>query len=348
SLTAKLMAKNAEDRYQSALGLKADLETCLKQLEQAGRIEEFEIGQADISGRFLIPQKLYGRDQEIKTLTDAFDTMKTNGKTFIMTIAGYSGIGKSVLVHEIHKPVVQKRGYFISGKFDQMQRNIPYSGIIQAFRDLMSQILTESAESLENWKKELLDLMGNNARVIADAVPELEIITGRQPDVPELGPTEAQNRFNLAVENFIRVFAKKQHPLVIFLDDLQWADSATLNLIRLLPASSSMTYLFIIGAYRDNEVSESHILMQTLNEIGKQGINANQIRLLPLSLPAVNELISDTLNSDPEKVMPLSELTLVKTGGNPFFMEEFLKSLYSEKLIDFNIREQKWEWDCVR
>ncbi|MCP4113051.1 MAG: AAA family ATPase, partial [Desulfobacteraceae bacterium] len=249
---------------------------------------------------------------------------------------------------EIHKPVVQKRGYFISGKFDQMQRNIPYSGIIQAFRDLMSQVLTESAESLENWKKELLDLMGNNARVIADAVPELEIITGRQPDVPELGPTEVQNRFNLAVENFIRVFAKKQHPLVIFLDDLQWADSATLNLIRLLPASSSGTHLFVIGAYRDNEVSESHILMRTLNEIGKQGINANQIRLLPLSLPAVNELISDTLNSDPEKVMPLSELTLVKTGGNPFFMEEFLKSLYSEKLIDFNIREQKWEWDCVR
>ncbi|MCP4347713.1 MAG: serine/threonine-protein kinase PknK, partial [Desulfobacterales bacterium] len=348
SIIMKLMAKNAQDRYQSALGLKADLETCLKQLEQTGKIEEFEIGQTNFSDRFLIPQKLYGRDREIKTLMDAFDTMERNGKTSLMTIAGYSGVGKSVLVHEIHKPVVKKRGYFISGKFDQVQRNIPYSALIQAFRELINQVLTESAESLENWKKELLDVLGNNAQVVTNVIPELEIIIGKQPDVPELEASNARNRFNLAVENSIRVFAKKQHPLVIFLDDLQWTDPATLNLLKLLSTSSLSTWLFIIGAYRDNEVSESHILVQTLNEIEKNGINTNQINLLPLSLSGVDELVSDTLNSEPEKVMSLSELVFAKTGGNPFFLEEFLKSLYSEKLIDFNIKEQKWEWDCVQ
>src|ERR671932_424872 len=226
----KLMAKTAEERYQSAFGLKHDLEMCRRQIEDIGNISPFLLGQRDISDRFFIPEKLYGRETEVTTLLAAFDRV-SQGNTEMMLVAGFSGIGKTAVVNEVHKPIVRQRGYFISGKFDQFKRNIPFYSLVQAFQKLMGQLLTESAVSLQAWKTKILSALGENAQVIIDVIPELERLLGKQPTVTELEGGAAQNRFNLLFGNFIRIFATKEHPLVIFLDDLQWADLASLKLI---------------------------------------------------------------------------------------------------------------------
>jgi predicted ATPase/serine phosphatase RsbU (regulator of sigma subunit)/tRNA A-37 threonylcarbamoyl transferase component Bud32 len=333
-IVMKLMAKTAEERYQSAFGIKADLEECLNQLHQHGKISVFPLGRQDISDKFQIPQKLYGREREINALLSAFERV-TSDKSELMLIAGYSGIGKSALVQELYKPITQKRGYFISGKFDQYQRNIPYSAVVSAFQELVKQLLTESEGQLKGWREKLLAALGINAQVIIDVIPELELIIGKQPTVPELGSMEAQNRFNLVFQNFIKVFTNPEHPLALFLDDLQWADGASLKLMQLL-MTASYPGLFLIGAYRDNEVSSAHPLMLTIEEIIKNGAIVERISLSPLDLPTVTQLIADTLNCSQERAKPLAKLVLFKTGGNPFFMTEFLKSLYTEKLLEFD------------
>jgi len=221
-MVMELMAKNAQDRYQSAFGIKADLEECLNQLHQTGRISHFPLAGQDISDKFQIPQKLYGREREIGTLLSAFE--RASDRSEIMLIAGYSGIGKSALVQELYKPITEKRGYFISGKFDQYQRDIPYRAIVSAFRELVKQLLMESEVQLQEWQKKLLAVLGINGQVLIDVIPEMELIIGRQTAVPELGATEAQNRFNLVFQNFIKVFTDTSHTLALFLDDLQWAD----------------------------------------------------------------------------------------------------------------------------
>ncbi len=355
AIVLKLMAKNAEDRYQSALGLKYDLELCWTQGKETGTVTEFELAQRDISDRFLIPEKLYGRGLEVQTLLDAFvrvasppEKRVAEGTTELMLVAGFSGIGKTAVVNEVHKPIVKKRGYFIKGKFDQFNRNIPFSAFVQALRDLMEQLLSESDTQLQQWKDKILDAVGVQGQVIIDVVPELEQIIGTQPPVAELPASAAQNRFNLLFSKFIQVFTTKEHPLVIFLDDLQWADSASLNLIKLLIAEATNSYLLMIGAYRDNEVFSAHPLMLTFDEMGKANATINTITLAPLSQKHINCLVADTLNCDGEAAQPLTELIYQKTKGNPFFTTQFLLGLYGENLIQFDRTVRHWECDIAQ
>ncbi|MBD1828398.1 AAA family ATPase [Microcoleus sp. FACHB-61] len=346
-IVMKLMAKMAEERYQSAWGLKADLEECLFQLQANGTIADFPLGSKDISDKFQIPQKLYGREAEVETLLSAFERVADSpqSKIEMMLVAGYSGIGKSSLVAEIHKPNTRLRGYFTEGKFDQFQRSVPYSAIASAFQGLVRQLLTESSSQLEQWRQKLLAALGTSGQVIIDVIPEVELIVGKQPPVSQLGPTESQNRFNLVFSKFIRALCAKEHPLVIFLDDLQWADSATLKLIELMMTDASMQYLFLIGAYRDNEVSPAHPLMMMLDGLRNQGATVNSITLAPLALEHINQLIADTLHSNTNQSQPLANLIMSKTGGNPFFVNQFLKTLHAENLITFDFERHRWQWD---
>ncbi len=343
-IVIKLLAKTAEDRYQSALGLKSDLTICSKLLENKGEITDFALGERDVSDRLQVSQKLYGREKEISLLLTAFERLSL-GKPEVMMVTGFSGIGKSVLVHEIYKPITPKRGYFISGKFDQFQRNIPYSAFVNAFRELVTQLLTETESQLQTWCDRLLDALGSNGQIIIDVIPEVEKMIGKQAAVLELLPTEAQNRFNLVFQNFVRVFTKPEHPLAIFLDDLQWADAASLKLLQLLITSTESQFLFFIGAYRNNEVDAIHPLSLTLNEIAATGTTINEIVLLPLERSDMYDLVADTLKCDRETIKPLAELILQKTSGNPFFINEFLKSLYADGLIDFDLENRTWQWD---
>jgi len=342
-IVLKLMAKNAEDRYQSAYGLKSDLETCLRQWETTEQIASFPVGQSDVSDRFEIPQTLYGRETEMATLMAGVERVSQGGSE-MMLVAGYSGIGKSALVQEVYKPLTRQHGYFIAGKFDPFQRDIPYASLIEAFQSLVRQLLTESESAIATWRKKLTKALGVNGQVIIEVIQEVERIIGPQPAVPTLGPTEAQNRFNLVFQNFIKVFTQHEHPLVIFLDDLQWADGASLKLIQLLMTTPDSHYLFLIGAYRDNEVSLGHPLMLSLDEIKKGNATVNQIRLSPLALPQVTQLITDIFHCDPKTAKPLAELVQAKTGGNPFFVNEFLKSLYADALVTFNYQQGHWQW----
>ncbi|WP_341531685.1 AAA family ATPase (plasmid) [Nostoc sp. UHCC 0302] len=356
----KLMAKNAEERYQSAWGIKTDLEQCLHQLENTGGMEAFQLGSHDIYDKFQIPQKLYGRGIQVETLLTCFERISTGSNSVVdasakgkpesemMLVTGYSGIGKSALVQEIYKPITQKRGYFITGKFDQFGRNIPYSAIVSAFESLIGQLLSEPETSLQQWREKIQAALGANGQIIVDVIPNLELIIGKQASVPLVGATEAQNRFNLVFQKFIRVFCAKEHPLVIFLDDLQWVDSATLKLIELMMSDRSSQYLFVIAAYRDSEVNSTHGLIMTLEDLRKAGTTINQITLEPLGLEAVAQLIADTLHSDAAWIQPLAELVINKTDGNPFFVNEFLKTLYAENLLSFDFASRIWQWNIAQ
>jgi len=347
-IVMKLMAKNAEERYQSISGLKYDLEKCLYQWKETGKIENFAIAQRDICDKFIIPEKLYGREAEVNQLLAAFERVANNhNKTELMLIAGFSGIGKTAIVNEVHKPIVKQRGYFIKGKFDQFNRNIPFSALVQAFRDLMGQLLSDSEAQLSIWRSNILQALGNLGQVIIEVIPELEKIIGKQPRVPVLSGTAAQNRFNLLFSKFIQVFTTKEHPLVIFLDDLQWADSASLNLMKLLMSEGDNGYLLLIGAYRDNEVFPAHPLMLTVDEIKKAQAKINTIILTPLSQTDINYLVADTLNCDKEIAQPLTDLLYQKTKGNPFFTTQFMLGLYGEDLIKFNFQIGHWECDIT-
>jgi predicted ATPase/signal transduction histidine kinase len=335
AIVAKLMAKNAEERYQSALGLKYDLEICLRQLEETGEIANFPLGQRDTRDRFLIPEKLYGRQLEVKMLLEGFDRV-ASGTSELILVAGFSGIGKTAVVNEVHKPIVQQRGYFIKGKFDQFNRNIPFSAFVQAFRDLIAQLGSETDTQLQQWRINIQQTLGANAQVIIEVIPELEKIIGKQAPVTELTGSAAQNRFNLLFSKFVQIFTKKEHPLVIFLDDLQWADLASLKLMQVLISEENRGYLLLIGAYRDNEVSPAHPLMQTVDHLTQSGVNIERITLEALDNTDVNELIADTLNCQRELAQPLTDLVYIKTKGNPFFTTQLLKSLYEDGLIVFN------------
>ena len=340
NIIMKLMAKNAEDRYQSAWGIKADLEICAEQLTEIDEIDNIQLGLQDIQDRFQIPQKLYGRDKEVAMLVATFERVaaspnhaeniseqeQDSNSTFpveMMLVSGYAGIGKSALVQEIYKPITQKRGYFISGKFDQFQRNIPYSAIADALQKLVQQLLGESEKQVQQWRSHLLAALGNNGQIIIDVIPEVELIIGKQPPAPEVGATEAQNRFNRIFQSFVRVFCSKKHPLVIFLDDLQWIDSATLKLIELMLLDEQIQSLFLIGAYRDNEVNSTHPLTLMLERLRKQGVVFQEIILTPLTLEPLNQLIAETLHHNPDTVHSLAELVLRKTEGNPFLSMNF-------------------------
>ncbi len=348
-IVMKLLAKNAEDRYQSAAGLKFDLENCLQQLQSKGKIDDFAVGKRDRGNQLLIPQKLYGRENEVQTLMDAFDLV-SNGASELILVSGYSGIGKTSIVAEVHKPIVKARGYFISGKFDQFKRNIPYSALIQAFQELISQILTENAEQITVWRDKLLNALGEQGRVITEVIPKVELIIGQQPELTPIGAFEDQNRFNRVFQQFIQVFCQPNHPLVVFLDDLQWADSASLKLIQLLVTNFDSKYLLMINAYRDNEVSSSHPFIQTLEKIKDTETTINQIVVQPLSLYCVTQIIAETLKTDPEAEQLKSLVSIVynKTQGNPFYLTQLLKSLYSENFLVYQVDNNTWHWDIQK
>ncbi len=339
-IVAKLMAKNAEDRYQSALGLQRDLEKCLAQWQAATKINEFALGQKDLSDRFFIPAKLYGRQDEVQTLLAAFDRV-SQGQTEMMLVAGFSGIGKTVVVNEVHKPISRQQGYFIKGKYDQFNRSLPLSAFCQAFQDLIGQLLSESDAQLATWKNKILAALGENGQILIEVIPTLEKIIGSQPPSTELAGSAAQQRFNLLFQNFIEVFATAEHPLVIFLDDLQWADSASLQLIKLLMEGNR--YLLLLGAYRDNEVSIAHPLMLTIDELKQSPATVQTITLAPLIFQDTNQLVADTLHCSIKLAQPLSILIDRKTQGNPFFTTQFLKSLQADGEITFN---QAGYWEC--
>lgn len=343
----KLLSKTAEERYQSAYGLQADLEKCMEQWKTTGRVEDFVPGIEDVPELFQIPGKLYGRKKEITSLLDSFDKVMHGNREMVL-VTGLSGVGKTSLLQVINKPIVEKKGYFISGKCDPLSRDFPYFSFIQALRGLTHQLLGESEERISNWKEKLLDAFGVNGQIMIDVIPEIELIVGQQPDVQALPAVESSNRFNLVFTRFINVFAKEEHPLAIFLDDLQWADSATLNLVTTLMTGLDSSYLFFIGAYRDNEVDSNHPLMLALDEIKKEGTLINAISLLPLDMSSVNRLIADTFHCDEEISQPLAKLFFDKTHGNPFFIKQLLKTLYEESMLEFDLDNRRWKWDINR
>lgn len=345
AIVTKLMAKNAEDRYQSAIGLKHDLSQCFTQWKESGSIRPFELGQRDLSDRFLIPEKLYGRESEVEALLSAFDRV-AEGSSELILVSGFSGIGKTAVVNEVHKPIVRQRGYFSKGKFDQFNRNIPLSAFVQALRDLMGQLLSESDEQVQGWKRKILSAVGENGQVLIEVIPELARMIGQQPVAPELSGGEAQSRFNLLFQKFIKVFTTAEHPLVLFLDDLQWADAASLQLLKLLMSDSS--YLLVLGAYRDNEVFAAHPFIVTVEELKKAAITVQTIALNSLAFADTNQLVAETLNCTAALAQPLTELIDRKTKGNPFFTAQFLKALYEEGQISFNRARGYWECDIAQ
>ncbi|MCK5715944.1 MAG: AAA family ATPase [Thiomargarita sp.] len=346
-ITLKLLEKTTEARYQSTFSLKTDLLSCQQQLQHTGKIEDFICGKEEISENFQIPSKLYGRESELDNYLTVFDRV-SEGSTEMMKIVGYSGVGKSTLVPEIYKSLTKKRGYLISGKFEQFQRNIPYSAIMSAFGDLVQQLLTESETQLEYWRKRLLTAFGQNGQIIIDVIPEIEMIVGKQPEVQTLSSLESENRFHLVFKRFIWVFCRPKHPLVIFLDDLQWADLASLKLIEIIMIDEYTRYLFLMGAYGETEVTSTHPVMLTFNELRKHGIVINQITLVPLNIDHVTQLIADTLHSASKTILPLAELVMQKTQGNPLFVNQFLKILYQERLLTFDIQNSGWHWDMQK
>ncbi len=346
-IVLKLMEKNAEDRYQSAFGLKYDLERCLQQLTATGEISPFQLGERDRSDRFITPEKLYGREKEVQTLLDTFSRVAKGAMEMIL-VAGFSGVGKTAVINEVHKPILKQRGYLIKGKFDQFNRNVPLSAFVQAFRDLIKQLLSESDADLANWKAKIMKAVQESGQVIIDVIPELENIIGQQPPVPELSSSAAQNRFNFIFSKFIHVFTTQEHPLVIFLDDLQWADLASLKLLKLLMAESETGYFMVMGAYRDHEVFPTHSLMLTLEQIQKEGGKMNTMTLTPLNEANINLLVADTLLCGVEIAAPLSQLVYQKTKGNPFFTIQFLQGLHEEGYITFDLEAGYWQCDLAK
>ena len=388
AIIMKLLAKTAEERYQTAAGAESDLRRCLIEWEgapairlreatahrEAGEtqnatcIQEFALGEHDIPDQLLIPEKLYGRAREIDTLLASFDRVVADGTPQLVLVSGYSGIGKSSVVNELHRMLVSPRGLFASGKFEQYQRDIPYATLAQAFRSLIRPLLTKSEEELHNWRRAFREALGPNGQLMVDLVPELKLIVGEQPALPVLPPQETQGRFQLVFQRFISVFARPDHPLALFLDDLQWLDAATLDLIEHLLTSGlanqqssgtvaaktrrasqpDLRHLLLIGAYRDNEVDATHPLMRKLEAIRRAGAHVQEITLAPLVQEDLKSLIVDSLRCAPESAAPLAHLVHEKTGGNPFFAIQFISALAEEGLLTFDHRATQWSWDLQR
>jgi PAS domain S-box-containing protein len=348
AVVIKLLAKTAEERYQTAAGVESDLRRCLAEWEKQGRVDEFPLGEHDIPNQLLVPEKLYGRALEIDTLLASFDRVVATGRPELVLVSGYPGIGKSSVVNELHKVLVSPRGLFASGKFDQYKRDIPYATLAQAFQSLIHPLLGKSEAELRNWREALEEALGPNGPLMVNLVPELKLIIGEQPPVPNLPPQDAQARFQLVFRRFISVFARQQHPLALFLDDLQWLDLATLNLLEDLLRQPDVQHLMLIGAYRDNEVDSSHPLMRKLEAIRQSGAIVREIILAPLTCEDLERLIADSLYCESLGVTALAQLVHQKTGGNPFFANQFISALAEEALLTFDHSHGRWSWDLNR
>lgn len=343
----KLMAKNAEDRYQSCKGIINDLDRCLSTYRSTGNVEYFPPGQCDVAIKLRIPQKLYGREEEKALITERYEKIKT-GAMEIIVLSGAPGTGRSALINELHKIMVRHRAYFISGKSDLYQRNIPYASLIQAFGKLTRKLLAESTNRLEYWKKRILENLGANARIMTEVIPEVELIVGPQQPVADLPPGESENRFSLVFRRFVGVFASPEHPLVLFLDDLQWADTATLKIIEQIAADKSIKSLLIICSYQEDEVTEAHPILETIDLVEASPASVSQIHLGPFPREVVTQIVSDALRMDREEIQVLADLVFEKTKGNPFFINEYLMQLSENKLLVFNEAEEIWQWDASR
>mgnify|MGYP000149593605 CR=1 FL=1 len=352
----KLMHKTAETRYQSALGLKQDIDICRRHVLAGSAIPDIVLGLNDVSDRFQVPQVLYGREQEIEQLMDSF-YLAVKGEPQLLAVEGFAGIGKSALVHEVHKGIAAHSGIFISGKFDQFQKNVPYSALKQAFSGWIQYALSLKESALALLREQLNAVLGANARVLIDFLESFELVLGPLLPLPCLGAQETQNRFYLALQRFIQ-FITQDRPLVIFIDDIQWADRGTLNLLPLLmsagknndvslnePSAIPDCRLLLLVAYRDNEVDETHPAITTLKQVQEEYTSATTLSLQPLSIDDINHLLEDALSQRLDITHPLAGLVHNKTAGNPFFVNEFLKTLYSEKLLNFDLRHQQWCWN---
>jgi PAS domain S-box-containing protein len=347
-IVMKLLAKPADERYQSAHGLEIDLARCLEECKTSGRISTFTLGSSDVSAHLLIPEVLYGREKEIAKINEILSQVVRNGAVELALIKGYSGIGKSSLVGELHKEIVESRAIYLTGKFDQYKRDIGYATLAQAFQGHIREILAGTDEQLDHWRNLILKAVGVNGRLLTDLIPELELVIGVQPELTEITPSEVRSRFFSVFQQFIKVFANANHTLVLFLDDLQWIDSGSKSLLEYLLAHDEMSHLLVIGAYRDNEVGPTHPLMLTLDALRNHGMVIHEIQLLPLTIGDVNKLVIDTLLSDATQAEPLSKLLFEKTGGNPFFVRQFLTELYEDGMVTFNAYSRKWICDIDR
>ncbi|MBU3914347.1 AAA family ATPase, partial [bacterium] len=346
-IVMKLMSKSADDRYQSAYGLRADLSKCRQLLEVTGDIPDFDLGKEDNSSRFHISDKLYGREKELEILLNTARKAR-QGHNELLLVSGFSGMGKTALINEIIGPVTKNNGRFISGKFEQSKTNIPYFGFIQAFANLVRGILAESDFKLAEWKKKLVSEMAPNGQVIIDVIPEIASITGDQPPVPRLEATDAQNRFNLVFKKFIQVVCESLDHVTIFLDNVQFADEASLRLVEIISQSYLIKNLLIVCSYRDNDTNLIRPILTSLERIKKAGINPVEIKLDHLSVENISQLINRSLKCENEKSKQLAEVVHQKTKGNPYFVNQFLENLYNENDIYFIETKDKtrgWEWD---
>jgi len=348
AIILKLLAKASEERYQTAAGVEADLRRCLSALETHGRIGLFSLGALDVPDRLLIPEKLYGREREVELLLAAFDRVVRKRPTELVLVSGYSGVGKTSVVNELHKALVPSRALYAFGKFDQYKRDIPYATLAQAFQSLVRQILGQSDTEIVAWREALHEALGTIGQLMVNLIPELELVIGKQPPVADLPPKDSQSRFQIVFRRFLGVFARPEHPLALFLDDLQWLDAATLHLLEHLMTHDEVRHLLLIGAYRDNEVSASHPLMRTLAEIRRAGAPVHQIALAPLGLDDVGQLVADALRCERERAQSLAHIVHEKTDGNPFFTIQFIADLAEEGLLAFDLEAAAWIWDVDR
>ncbi|MGY0557306.1 MULTISPECIES: AAA family ATPase [unclassified Lysobacter] len=347
-IVLKLLAKDPEARYQTAAGLANDLRRCLRQWEAEGRIGRFELAERDVPDQLVIPEKLYGRHAQIAELLGAFDRVVNQGTTELVLVSGYAGIGKSSIVRELHKVLAPAHALFATGKLDQFKRDIPYATLAQAFRSLVRDLLNKSDTELAHWRDALIDALGPNGQLMVNLIPELALIIGEQPPTPPVESQDAAMRFQLAFVNLVEVFARHAHPLVLFIDDLQWLDPGTLSLLQRLATPPGCGHLMLIGAYRDNEVGPMHPLSTTIDVIRSGGGIVTQIELAPLERHDIAQLTADALHADLERTRPLAELVSEKTGGNPFFAIQFVTALADEALLGFDPESGSWRWDIER
>ena len=347
AIVMRLLAKAPDERYQTASGLGEDLRRCQREWSERQRIDAFVLGQRDVSARLAISSKLYGRDREVAQLLAAFERACAVGRAGpgeMLLVEGYAGIGKTALIQQLYRPIVRQRGYFISGKFDQVARGVPFGALIEAFRGLVQQLLTEPEAQLAAWRATLTDALGANGGVLAEVIPEIEFIVGEQAVPSALGGTEAQNRFQRVLENFLAALARPEHPLVLFLDDLQWADAATLGLLEPLLTSGVSRCLLLLGACRDNDADAAPHLARALAALDAAGVVLRRIALGPLRADELTALVADTLHCGAAAAEPLAQLVARKTGGNPFFVTQFIKSLEREGHLRFDPLEARWTY----
>jgi len=347
AIVDKLLEKNSNKRYQSASGLRYDLEKCKQYLSKQSTISDFELGTKDISNRFQLSDKLYGRTDDLDILYQNYERAKL-GQSEVTFVSGPSGMGKSALVKEVKKYIDQNKGFFIQGKFDQIKQNAPLNALFTAFSQLVRQLMTESEQQINNWKFKILEAVGTNGRVLTDVIPEVTLLIGDQPPLPDLPVAESTTRFNLVFNNFIEIFSSNEHPLCIFLDDLQWIDHTTRQWIETAISSNRLKHFFLIGAYRNNEVSPSHPLMMMIDELERNKKTVNSIELTPLNKSDIANLVGDTLHIAPDSCHELSEIIFTKTNGNPFFIRQILLSLFEKEAIYFSDKSQSWLYNISK